>query len=1024
MLLRGKYVNKKALSLAVCLAFSYSSATYALGLGEIESSSHLNQPFRAKITLLSTSAADTKRLRVRVASPEVFSRVGIERPDYLNTINFTPTTENGKPVIIVSSSQPINQPFLNFLIEVSWPKGQLLKEYTVLLDPPVLVQGETAVANNTVGVRPEPQRRKPPKRVIAPVQPQQVAAQPRPATATPKKQVIATRRNTPAPARRTPSRSNRTSKYRVVRGDTLSKVAKKLRRRGVRDEQMMMALFRANPTAFRKRNINNLKAGALLNRPSIRDARSLSYKKAKSAIYSQSRQWRKYRSKLAKNTVPQKQVTSSNGNAKKGVQTTSSTPKNNQARIEVVGNSSSVAGNNLSATGSAKVGQLERELIQAKESLAAKANANVELKSRVSELESLLRKKNRLITLKNEQLAELQAKLGVPATANTTNEGSDISQQVTNSVTEGEGTIIRSGKSVDNATQAPKDPATTDKSQQLAVVNGNTEMPSTFEKEPERTPSETPVQATEEPKGQGDETVAGSSQNTKTGTNTTEDEGGVLDLLSSPLVMGLGGGSLLALLLGWLLMRRKGSAGDSEEYSAIDFDDPEFAPGSNSKDKSSKVEKKTDSDDAFAGLEGDFDDLDFGDSIEPAEENKKKQNAVSTIDADDDILQEADVYIVYGLHDQAEVELRKAIEKQPNNLHYHAKLLESYQASSNVKAFDKQAEIFSKLADDAEGNKDKLWTKVTKWAQEIKSESDLFTSASKGSNLAGMAAAAVAGGVAVTAGKAFATDADSDSDSDTTDNQDNADDLLNDLDVNGVDDLDLTNVSQADDLEQTDLGFDIDDMNFESSDLDSSSKDDFNTDDFDLDDILGEGDGKDALSEVTEASSDKLDDASLNDLLDDVETNGSDMPVGSEIEEQETALGSEFEDLLDLDLTDLGDDLSLDENKHDVSNLNLELNNDDDLNKILPTSSPYTSTKDEKQDADNLLGDLDDDLSFMDLDNDDDLKETQVSTKLDLARAYLDMGDVEGARNTLEEVMMEGNDDQKKEAEELLHQAG
>ncbi len=1014
MLLRGKYVNKKALSLAVCLAFSYSSATYALGLGEIESSSHLNQPFHAKINLLSTSAADAKRLQVRVASPEVFSRVGIERPDYLNTINFTPTTENGKPVIIVSSNQPINQPFLNFLIEVSWPNGQLLKEYTVLLDPPVLVQGETAVANNTVGVRPEPQRRQPPKQVIAPAQPQQAAAQPRPAT--PKKQVVATR-NTPAPARRAPTRSNRTSKYRVVRGDTLSKVAKKLRRRGVRDEQMMMALFRANPTAFRKRNINNLKAGALLRRPSKRDARSLSYKKAKSAVYSQSRQWRKYRSKLAKNTVPQKQVVSSSG--KKGAQTTPSTPRNNQARIEVVGSSSSVAGNNLSATGSAKVGQLEHELIQAKESLAAKANANVELKSRVSELESLLRKKNRLITLKNEQLAELQAKLGVPATASATDEGSDISQQVTNSATEGEGTIVRSGEPVDGATQqmeqAATDPAITDNSQQLALVDGNTDIPSIFEKEPESTLGNTPLQTTEEPTGKGDETVIDPSQNANTGTNVTENEGGVLDLLSSPLVMGLGGGSLLALLLGWLLMRRKGSSGDSAEYSSIDFDDPEFAPGSSSKEGSSKTERKTDSDDAFAGLEGDFDDLDFGDTVEPEGENKKKQNAVSTIDADDDILQEADVYIVYGLHDQAEVELKKAIEKQPDNLHYHAKLLENYQASSNVKAFDKQAEIFSKLADDSEGNKGKLWTKVTEWAQEIKSESDLFGS-SKGSGMAGVAAAAVAGGVAVTAGKAFATD--------TTDNQDNANDLLNDLDVNGVDDVDLTNVSQADDLEQTDLGFDIDDMNFEASDLDLSGKDDFSTDDLDLDDILGESDNKDALSDMAEVSSDKLDDASLNDLLDDVEINNSDISVGSVVEEQETELGSEFEDLLDLDLTDLGDDLSLDENKHNVSNLNLELNNDDDLNKILPTSSPYTSTKDDKQDTDNLLGDLDDDLSFMDLDNDDDLKETQISTKLDLARAYLDMGDMEGARNTLEEVMMEGNDDQKKEAEELLHQAG
>ncbi|MCK5918888.1 MAG: hypothetical protein KAG34_10695, partial [Cocleimonas sp.] len=991
------------LSLAVCLAVSYSSASYALGLGEIESNSHLNEPFRAKINLLSTSAADAKRLRVRVASPEVFSRVGIERPAYLNTISFRPTIENGKPVIIVSSNQPINQPFLNFLIEVSWPSGQLLKEYTVLLDPPVLVQGETSVATNTVGVRPEPRRQ-----VVAPPAQPKKTVQPRRPTP-PKKQVIATRNIAPVPepVRNAPSRSNRTSKYRVVKGDTLSKVAKKLRRRGVRDEQMMMAIFRANPTAFRKRNINNLKAGALLRRPSISDARILSKKKAKLAVYSQSRQWRKYRSELAKNTVPQKQVKSSS----KSVQTRSTEPKsatkNTQARLEVVGSKASVSpSSNLSATGSAKVGQLERELIQAKESLAAKANANVELKSRVSELESLLRKKNRLITLKNEQLAELQAKLGVPAAAvkTATDEGSDIGQQVKNSATEGEGTIVRSGEPVNGTTQTKQ----TDNS----LADGNTDIPSIFDKEPESTLSKTPLETTEEPVEKGDETVVSSSQDANTDTNIAENEGGVLDLLSSPLAMGLGGGSLLALLVGWLLMRRKRNAVDSAEYSSIDFDDPEFAPGSSSKDELKG--EKSDSNDAFSGLEGGFDDLDFGDAVEAKVEDKKQSVAASTIDSDDDILQEADVYIVYGLHDQAEVELKKAIEKEPNNLHYHAKLLENYQASSNVQAFDQQAEIFSKLADDSEGNKDKLWTQVTEWAKEIKSESNLFGSTSKSSSMAGVAAAVVAGGVAVTAGKAFATDA--------TDNQDNANDLLNDLDINGIDDIDLTKVSQAEDLEQTDLDFDIDDMNFEGSDLDLSSKDNFSTDDLDLDDILG--DSKDVLSEVAEVSPEKLDDTSLDDLLDDVEIGSSGILAGSEMEEQETKLGSEFEDLLDLDLTDLSDDLSIDENKHDVSNLNLELNNDDDLNKILPTSSPYTSTKDDKQETNNLLGDLDDDLSFMDLDNDDDLKETQVSTKLDLARAYLDMGDMEGARNTLEEVMMEGNDDQKKEAEELLHQAG
>jgi pilus assembly protein FimV len=953
MLLRGKYVNKKALSLAVCLAVSYSSASYALGLGEIESSSHLNQPFRAKINLLSTNATDAKRLKIRVASPDVFSRVGIERPDYLDTISFVPTVENGIPVIMVSSSQPISQPFLNFLIEVSWPNGQLLKEYTVLLDPPILVEAGTAVANNTVGVRAEPKGQK------EPVQ-QNISQAISPTT----KQVMevseALSQITQAPVATAPTRrGNRASKYRVVRGDTLSKVAKKLRRRGIRDEQMMMALFRANPTAFRKRNINNLKAGALLRRPSSAEARQLDYKQAKSAIYNQSRQWKNYRAKLAKNTVPQQKLTSNN----KPKPSVSPTPEENtQARIEVIGSASpAVDTNNLSATGSAKVGQLERELTQARESLAAKANANVELKSRVSELESLLRKKNRLITLKNEQLAELQEKLGMigdektstkSAGVNIADAGSDLGQQIRNSANEGEGTIVRSG-----------DAANQDK-QQLAVVDQRLDTPSIFEQPPQNTAIERPVEPLEGSATGIDKTLVDSSQEANT-------EESIFDVLSSPLVMGLGGGSLVALLAGWLLMRRKSNPGEYEEYSynSIDFNEPEFAAGEQTKE-AKKLDK----------TKSDIDDLDFGDTLEKHNNNEKKDS--SSTDPNDDVLQEADVYIVYGLHDQAEVELKKAIEKQPDNLYYHAKLLENYQASSNVEAFDKQAKIFLKLKDDTEGSKDKLWKTIAKWAKEIKSESSLFNHSSGKSKsiAAGAAAAVVASGVAVTAGQAFATE-----------KQDDVKDLSDTL---TLDDLDL---------------------NADTTRLDLTD----NENDLNLKDILGESMGESL--KATETISDDLDDASLNDLLVDTRVSES-API---VEEHSTELGAEFEDLLDLDLTDLSEDLaSLPSNKHDVSNLNLELNNDSDLNKILPVGSPYTSKKDDFLE-DNLLGNLDDDISFMDLDDhDDDLKEVQVSTKLDLARAYFDMGDMEGARNTLEEVLMEGNDDQKKEAEELLHQTG
>ncbi len=966
-------MNKKALSLAVCLAVSYSSASYALGLGEIESSSHLNQPFRAKINLLSTSVADVKRLQVRVATPEVFSRVGIERPEYLNSVSFTPTVENGKPVIMVSSNQPITQPFLNFLIEVSWPNGQLLKEYTVLLDPPVLMQAGTAVANNTVGVRPEPKSQQQTQAVAVKPKPQQATNK---VAVTPSKQKIVAAKNPASAPKVTTKRKNRSGKYRVVRGDTLSKIAKKLRYKGIRNEQMMMALFRANPTAFRKRNINNLKAGSLLRRPSAREARQLSYKQAKSAIYKQSKQWR---SKLAKSTVPQSQIKAPKNNTPK------KHTENTQARIEVIGSSSTaVDTKNLSAAGSSKISELERQLVQAKESLAAKINANIELKSRVSDLESLLRKKNRLITLKNEQLAELQAKLGVPAVATNTNEGLDIGQQVKNSIDTGEGTIVRSGEPVQGDKQ--KSDAVTNNKEQLAVVDTN--APSIFEQDPAITNG----QKTEPNKK--DQTVS-SSQNSdsKQDSNASDNEGSIWDFFASPLGMGLGGGSTLILLLGWLLRRRK-NAGDYEEYSSIDFDDPDFAPGSVSKDEKNKPDNKEKADDTFEGLEGDWD---FDDSIEANKSENK--NRSSMMDASDDILQEADVYIVYGLHDQAEVELKKAIEKQPDNLHYHAKLLENYHASNNVEAFDKQAEIFSKLDDDNEGNKDKLWKTIASWGQELKSKSPLFTNSSATKGIAAAAVATTGAGVAITAGKAFAEE--------------------KQTETSNVFDGIENKYKEAIDTEKFST---LNDLDFTETDLEKDDTVNFNVNDLDLEEFLGD-EGHD---DFNASESNNLDDDSVNDLLADVEAMPTPSTKPDSIDkEQTTELGSEFEDLLDLDLTDLSDDLSIDPNKHDVSNLSLELNNDRDLNKILPSGSAYTSAKDDAQDADNLLGDLDDDLSFMDLGHhDDDLKETQVSTKLDLARAYLDMGDMEGARNTLEEVMMEGNDDQKKEAEELLHQTG
>ena len=424
-------MNKKALSLAICAALALPTLTGALTLGEIESNSHLNQPFRGKISLHSTNVAEAKTLRVRIAPPAVFNRVGIDRPKFLNGIRFRTSVQNGKPVILVSSNYPINEPFLNFLLEISWPNGKLLKEYTVLLDPPVLMTPNTAIASSTAGVRAEPQARfnqaqADNKKLYRDAQ--RALQQPR--------RVVRAAQNQRSTARRVRPQVRRVAasqvrSYRVKRGDTLHKIAKRIGYRGVTSDQMMLALFEKNKRAFVKSNMNNLKAGVVLQRPTAAQVKSVSRSEARKTRIAQARAWKQ-----------------ANGIALAKKDASNSTAKNTQARLEVSGKTDVVAGKTagLAASGKASVDELRKQLIMSSEALLGRRKENQELKSRVAEMESILRKKNRMISMKSQQLAKLQESLsGKPAKT----EGADIEATVKEQ-TEGKGvgTIIRPTDSV------------------------------------------------------------------------------------------------------------------------------------------------------------------------------------------------------------------------------------------------------------------------------------------------------------------------------------------------------------------------------------------------------------------------------------------------------------------------------------------------------------------------------------------------------------------------------------------------
>ncbi|HPY39817.1 MAG TPA: FimV/HubP family polar landmark protein, partial [Thiolinea sp.] len=206
--------------------------------------------------------------------------------------------------------------------------------------------------------------------------------------------------------------------YRVRPGDTLFKVASQLSQPGTNIDQMMMALYRANPQAFIDGNINGLKSGVTLKAPAGRSTQSVSRAEARRQVRQHYVDWKKIRtgsSSVAKATEQE---------APPKERPTNARPTEDNARLEVLGSKEKAGANEKVTAGAGKerLAELEKELSLARESLSTQQRENGDLKSRVDELEAMLRKKNRLITLRDEQLAELQKSMnsGKPAAGQTT----------------------------------------------------------------------------------------------------------------------------------------------------------------------------------------------------------------------------------------------------------------------------------------------------------------------------------------------------------------------------------------------------------------------------------------------------------------------------------------------------------------------------------------------------------------------------------------------------------------------------
>ncbi|MFU8816872.1 MAG: FimV/HubP family polar landmark protein, partial [Pseudomonadales bacterium] len=281
--LRASTLKPAAASIAtICLLTTLPA--WGLGLGDIDLESSLNEPLNARIELLDVQGLQPTEIMVSLATPQDFQRVGVERFHFLTDLRFEVSFgDGGLRNIRVFSSQAITEPYLNFLVEVLWPSGRMLKEYTLLLDPPTFTPA-------------------PAPAVAAPARTEQAAADAGrvqrdapTAAATPQQGTRVEMATRPSPQQASPLDQGVVGgEYRMTdRNDTLWAIAARTRPSSqVSVMQNMLALQRLNPDAFLNGNINLLKAGYSLRLPSESEALALGNAEANELVAMQTADWR------------------------------------------------------------------------------------------------------------------------------------------------------------------------------------------------------------------------------------------------------------------------------------------------------------------------------------------------------------------------------------------------------------------------------------------------------------------------------------------------------------------------------------------------------------------------------------------------------------------------------------------------------------------------------------------------------------------------------------------------------------
>jgi len=366
--------TKRISSLLCALLFAWGSAN-AAGLGKLTVQSALGQPLRAEIELLSVTKDELADLTAKLASADAFRQARIDRQESLSSLRFSVDQRaNGQPVIRISSTTSVQDPFLDMLIELNWSSGRLIREYTILLDPP-------AAAKPAESIRP--------------------AASVAVATTAPE-QTSGIDKGTPKAAQAAPVAPAPKVYGPVKSGETLRGIASKVKPADVSLDQMMMGLYQANKNAFQGNNINRLSRGSVLRVPGADAAHAVSPAEAARSVQGHTAEWHAYRRKLAEMAGETPSARGDEAAAGAITQRDAAKPAPAPSAPKDV-----LKLSKGEPAGVAKPDARTQERMQAmEEELAAKGRALQEAQDRVTQLERNVRDMEKLLQMKQQEAAK------------------------------------------------------------------------------------------------------------------------------------------------------------------------------------------------------------------------------------------------------------------------------------------------------------------------------------------------------------------------------------------------------------------------------------------------------------------------------------------------------------------------------------------------------------------------------------------------------------------------------------------